>query len=113
MDDIFGDNVIIIPPEENIDERGYETTFYRDFSIAERFGDSSIEDTFNRAFNGWKSNCKYLTELVIVLNHKIFDWAPRNEARGRLYEKLWRKAAAYAEGNLKGDELNYYYRKTD
>ena len=35
---------------------GYEvkTTFWEDFSIAERFGLSAIQDTFNRAFKEWK-----------------------------------------------------------
>ena len=33
-------------------ENGYElqTTFWNDFSIADRFGLSAIQDTFNRAF---------------------------------------------------------------
>ena len=37
-------------------ENGYEvkTTFWEDFSIAERFGLSAIQDTFNRAFKEWK-----------------------------------------------------------
>ena len=113
MDDIFGDNVIVVPPEENINERGYETSFYQDFSIADKFGPDSMQDTFERAFNEWKKNYKYLTELVIVLNHKMWDWAPRNAARGKLYENLWKKAAAYAEQNLKGEELDYYYHETD
>ena len=47
-------------------ENGYElqTTFWNDFSIADRFGLSAIQDTFNRAFKEWKENYKYLTELV-------------------------------------------------
>ena len=37
-------------------ENGNEvkTTFWEDFSIAERFGLSAIQDTFNRAFKEWK-----------------------------------------------------------
>ena len=113
MDDIFGDNVIVVPPEENINERGYTTTFYEDFSVADKFGPDSVQDTFDRAFKDWKKNYKYLTELVIVLNHKMWDWAPTNAARSKLYENLWKKAATYAEENLKGEELDYYYHETD
>lgn len=53
-------------------ENGYElqTTFWNDFSIADRFGLSAIQDTFNRAFKEWKENYKYLTELVLVLNFR-------------------------------------------
>lgn len=57
-------------------ENGYElqTTFWEDFSIADRFGLSAIKDTFKRAFEGWKDNYKYLTELILVLNHKIWQY---------------------------------------
>ena len=53
-------------------ENGYElqTTFWEDFSIADRFGLSAIQDTFKRAFEEWKNNYKYLTELILVLNHE-------------------------------------------
>lgn len=39
-------------------ENGYElqTTFWEDFSIADRFGLSAIQDTFKRAFEEWKNN---------------------------------------------------------
>lgn len=42
-------------------ENGYElqTTFWEDFSIADRFGLSAIQDTFKRAFEEWKNNYKY------------------------------------------------------
>lgn len=49
---------------------GYQpkTSFYRDFSIADNFGTDAIKDTYDRAFNEWKTNYKYLTEFVMVLN---------------------------------------------
>lgn len=55
---------------------GYKpiTTFWNDFSVADAFGTSAVADTFKRAFEEWKGNYKYLTELVMVLNHKIWQW---------------------------------------
>ena len=52
---------------------GYEmtTTFMRDFDIADMFGENAIKDTFKRAFNEWKENYVFLTELVISLNLHI------------------------------------------
>ena len=47
------------------------TTFFEDFSIADHFGIAAIRDTYKRAFNEWKNDYKYLTELVLVLNWKI------------------------------------------
>lgn len=94
---------------------GYETitTFWEDFSIADKFGINAVKDTFNRAFNEWKGNYKYLTELVLVLNHKIWQHYEKNEALARVYNDLWEKADLYACNNLKGEELSYFYRILD
>lgn len=90
-----------------------KTTFWEDFTIADCFGVSAIRDTFNRAFDEWKSNYVYLTELVMVLNHKIWQHYQTNEKVAKLYDTLWRKADAYACDNLKGEELTYFYDTTD
>ena len=94
---------------------GYEmtTTFWEDFSIADRFGISAIKDTYNRAFDEWKSDHVYLTELVIVLNHKIWQWYEEDETIARVYNDLWEKADAYALDNLKDDELRFFLNITD
>lgn len=56
--------------KEFMQENGYElqTTFWEDFSIADRFGLAAVLDTFNRAFREWKGDYKFLTELTLVLN---------------------------------------------
>ena len=94
---------------------GYEckTTFWQDFSIADRFGTSAVRDTFKRAFNEWKDNYIYLTELVMVLNHKIWDHYETREDLAVVYNELWQKADNYGLENLKGEELNYYIRTLD
>jgi hypothetical protein len=89
------------------------TTFWDDFSIADRFGANAIKDTFKRAFNEWKGNHIYLTELVIVLNHKIWQHYQKNDAYAELYNDLWEKADEYACTHLKGDELAHFYNITD
>ena len=94
-------------------EEAFTTTFWDDFSIADRFGISAVKDTFNRAFKEWKSDYKYLTDLVMVLNHKIWQWYEKNDALARVYNDLWMKADQYAVDNLKGEELSYYYEVTD
>ena len=96
-------------------ENGYEpkTTFWEDFTIADRFGASAIKDTYNRAFKEWKGDYIYLTELVMVLNHKIWQWYEKNQTIAKLYNDLWEKTDAYACSHLKGDELNYFYKTLD
>ena len=89
------------------------TTFWQDFTIADKFGIAAIKDTYKRAFNEWKSNYKYLTELVMVLNHKIYQHYETNEEVARVYNDLWEEVDVYACENLKGEELIYFYDTTD
>ena len=90
-----------------------KTTFFEDFSIADNFGESAIKDTYKRAFEGWKNNVEYITELVMVLNWKIWQWYEKNDKYAQLYNELWEKADAWCCENLKGDDLAYFYRTTD
>lgn len=95
---------------------GYEmkTTFWQDFHIADHFGERAIRDTFKRAFEEWKSNVEYLTELVMVLNWKLWQHYDRgNERFAKVYDELWRKADHYAVKNLKGKDLTYFLEVTD
>lgn len=97
------------------EETGYHpiTTFWDDFSIADRFGAGAVIDTYNRAMNSWKKDYKYLTELVMVLNHKIWQWYKKNEVLATTYNSLWMKADEYACSHLTGTELSYFYDITD
>lgn len=100
----------------NIEEMtGYKpiSTFYEDFSIADMFGVNAVKDTYKRAMASWKNDYKMLTELVIVLNWKIWRWYESNEQLARVYNELWEKADSYAMDNLKDDELKYFLRVTD
>lgn len=94
---------------------GYKpkTTFYEDFSIADRFGESAVKDTFKRAFREWKTNYEYLTELVMALNWKIWEHYETNESLARVYNDLWEKAQDYAYEHLKDEELSYFIRTID
>lgn len=52
----------------------FKTTFWNDFSIADAFGTDAVQDTFDRAFPEWRGDVVYLTELVLVLNWKIYEF---------------------------------------
>jgi hypothetical protein len=94
-------------------EEKFETTFWQDFTIADHFGNTAIKDTFRRAFNEWKDDYRYLTDLVMVLNHKIWEWYEIDENRARIYNNFWEQADEFACENLQGEELKYFYRATD
>ena len=94
---------------------GYEmtTTFPMDFSIADAFGFSAVLDTYQRAFEDWKTNYVFLTELVVTLNLKIWQHYQKNEQLARLYNELWEKTQNYAYDTLKDKELEFFFQVTD
>ena len=94
---------------------GYEmkTTFWEDFTIADAFGVSAIEDTYNRAFNGWKHDYVYITELSLVLNWKMFQWYEKDDSKYKIYYDLYTKLDAWCMDNLRNSELIYYIDTTD
>ena len=70
-----------------------ETTFWWDFGIADKFGESAITDTYHRAITEWISNLEYATELVLVLNWKTWAWYDKgNEKLSALYSTLYYEA---------------------
>jgi len=89
------------------------TTFYMDFGIAEPFGKRAIMDTYRRAMDYADTDYKVLTELVMVLNWKIWEHYETNPELAEIYNDLWEKADEYALDNLKGDELSYFLSTTD
>lgn len=97
-----------------LENYGYEvfTTFGNDFDIADSFGLDAIQDTFNRAFNEWKSDYRYLTELVLILNWKACQYADKKEYC-ELYSDLYHQADTWALDNLTGEEKSYYFKVTD
>lgn len=95
---------------------GYQpkTTFWMDFSIADRFGKAAVMDTFKRAFNEWKSNTVYVTELAMVLNWKAWQHDSNGHpALTELYSKLFYQVNDWCYEHLTGDDLTYYFQTTD
>lgn len=90
-----------------------KTTFYTDFSIADGFGEAAIRDTYKRAFDSWKNNVEYVTELVMALNWKIFEHHGKNQKLAKLYDELWREADEWCMDNLEGEDKRYYLMTTD
>lgn len=92
----------------------WQTAFWSDFSIADKFGLKGVEDTYNRAFKEWKHDYIYLTELVVVLNWKCWwHYDHHNQDLSKLYSDLYYKARDYALSHLKGEEFQHFYNLTD
>ena len=100
--------------KEFMQENGYElqTTFWEDFSIADRFGLAAVLDTFNRAFREWKGDYKFLTELTLVLNHKIWQYYENRPDMAVLFNNLFEQTDQNAKENLKGNGFSYFLEGT-
>lgn len=96
-------------------QTGYKpiTTFYEDFSIADGFGVDAIKDTYNKAFENWKNDYKYMTELVMVLNWKCWRWYETNEEYSKLYKDMYEELSSWCLDNFEEHELSYYFNITD
>lgn len=91
-----------------------KTTFWSDFSIAERFGAEAVKDTYKRARAEWEKDRVYGIELSMILYHKCWYWyGKQNEKLSRLYAKLWEEYHGWVLDNWKGEDLGYYLRVTD
>ncbi len=89
------------------------TSFYTDFSMADNIGTEAVRNTFDRCFEEWKNNYKYMTELCLALNWKLWRWYQRNDELAKVYDSLWKKVDNWCTENLKGEELDYFYQVTD
>lgn len=114
-------------PVWNIEEMtGYkpQTTFWIVFSIADKFGLDAVKNTFERVFKEWKSNIVFVTELTMVINHKC--WEHWNRANGKMipfsdshneigqwYKDKYYEMLDWADKNLKGRDLDYFYKALD
>lgn len=97
-----------------------KTTFWQDFSIAERFGLPAVYDTTENALKYCESkdgevNVEYITELALVLNHKLYQWYSENHESklAKAYNDLWQAVDNWCVSNLKDGDADYYFKTTD
>lgn len=100
----------------NIEEMtGYKplTTLYTDFGIAEAFGVTAIKDTLKNILETTTDH-KELTELVMVLNWKIWEHYETNDSLARVYNALWEATREHLTRKVfTKEQLKYYYKTVD
>lgn len=109
------------------EDMGYNriTTFYGDLSVAECFGLNNIRESYNSIMKEWLGNVEYITEFIMCLNHKIWEFyegkqllncgLEKSKSIAQLYDELWNDAVQKFFERYKDDEdaKEYYYRVTD
>ena len=100
------------------------TLFWADFSVADRFGLSAINDTFKRCYYKTRGY-KVVTEFAVVLNNKIWQWhdlAEREENEVKraycekvqdLYNRFFQEVVGFVDSSFSEKEAEFYYRITD
>lgn len=92
----------------------FKTTFWMDFTIADKFGIEAVKDTFKRAFSEWKTDYIYLTELTLVINWKCWQHYEKNNIEiSKLYSEYYYQLREYCLDNLNGKELEYFIKTLD
>ena len=88
------------------------TTLMTEFTIADSFGPDAVKTTFERSKH-YLSDYKIWSEMVIVLNQKIWEYSKTDQTLSSLYEELWSKAQnMFFERYANNDEAKEYYLKT-
>ena len=109
----------VVPPMSLMTGYEMKTTFWTDFNIADRFGLDAIKDTYNRAFNEWKNDKVYATELVLVLNWKSWEHCKDNaqgipiaDEIGSWYADKFYELRDWLLDNWKDEEWKSYLLQT-
>ena len=91
-----------------------KTTFWQDFTVADKFGEEAVQDTYDRAIKEWGDNQIYGTELALVLNWKChYHYETGEDELSKLYGELWEEFDNYVLDNWQGERLKYYLKTTD
>ena len=81
------------------------------FNIADKVGTQSVKETFKRAFENWKNNPVLMTELTIVLNHKLWEhFQKKDKEFAQTYSELWKECDDWCCHHLQGADLDYFYQ---
>ena len=90
------------------------TTFWDDFTLTERFGVKAIKDTYKNAFNSYKTDVVFITELVLVLNWKMLYMDERHMTeKSVMYYKCWVELSNWCERHLEAGAYEYFILVTD
>jgi len=113
---------------------GYQPkyTFYADFAIAEfcevyMRDKGAVKKTYKQVVESWGTDIKAMTEIVMVLNHKMWAFYQKVDSRylgvgdstaerfSMLYQELYEKAVNFIEKKFGNDSeaMSYYYEVTD
>ena len=85
------------------------TTFWDDFTSADKKGVGGIEDIFRQAFESRGNDVVFLTELTLVTNWKRLQMERnRRSLESSTYCRCWERVFDYCEEHFKNGALLYF-----
>lgn len=90
-----------------------KTTFMMDFKIAEAFGHGAVKDTYRRAFDEWKDDVVYFTELSLVMNWRCWHWFEKDAELSKMYADWYYETRDHVYSNWDENDVRYYFEVTD
>ena len=107
--------------EMNLAEmNGYKRkyTFYSDFSIAEycevyKRDTNAVKNTYRRVEKSWGSSIEAMTEVVMVLNHKMFSFYNKVDSKYMGCSEEWRKKFISIYQELFEKCTNFIYKQRE
>lgn len=109
--------IITIPHWRIQEETGYTpvTPFWKEFSIADLAVNAveEVKKTFAKTFEEHKGNYIWMTELTLVLNHKIWQHYQMNKPLAKAYNDLWEKHNTWCWDTFTEEQKDYYFQITD
>ena len=95
----------------------YKTTFQFHFDVADHFGIKAVKDIFKKAFEDWKSDIEYITELCIVMNTRCWFWHKEgNTELSELYAEFFYQVKNYVyskKSKFTEEDRSYFFEMTD
>lgn len=77
----------------------FKTTYWRDFSIADKFGVKAVRDAYRRIRPQAELQAMDFAELVLVLNWKIWEHYKSDSELANTYNDLWTEADNMIDSN--------------
>lgn len=91
---------------------------FTEIEIKSNIEEDDFRDLAETLFQAYKNNIIFLTELILVINHKCWYWFENNNGElAKIYSLLYYEydsfALNYIEKNMTQKEITYYLRTLD
>lgn len=98
--------------------RKYYSQLWKELDALDEIGVDYLEEQTENLFRQYRDDIEKLTEWVMVINHKCWDYHEKHEPLAsdiysKLYYKYYEEAINYLDKENRKDDLSYFIRTLD